>query len=186
VPAVVVDDFRGAFLATEHLLKQGYKRVAHIAGQQHIKIFSDRLAGYKEALRVYDMPFDQSLVEFGTVSIESGRQAAAQFLSLSNKPDAIFAVEDFTALGVIKELKERDINIPGEFGVVGFANELFGEHITPSLSTIDQQTVQMGKEAFKLLLSLINEKDIKERIRMKVVLDAVPVFRQSSSRKGIK
>jgi LacI family transcriptional regulator len=182
IPSVVIDDFKGGFLATEHLIKQGYKRVAHISGQQHMKVFHDRLLGYKEALHTYNVPIDEDLIEYGQVSIESGRQAAVRLLSLSNKPDAIFAVEDFTALGVIKELKERSIKIPDQFGVVGFANEFFGEHVTPTLSTIDQQTVQMGKEAFKLLLSIMNEKNIKERLKMKIVLDAVPVFRESSKR----
>jgi LacI family transcriptional regulator len=182
VPSVVIDDYNGAMLATEHLIQQGYQRIAHIAGQQHIKIFSDRLLGYKSALRKHDIPFEKELVEFGNVSIESGRQAAKTFLSLSNPPDAIFAVEDFTALGVIKELKEQGIEIPKNFGVIGFANEMFGEHISPSLSSIDQQTIQMGKEAFKLLLSLINEQNVGERIKMKIVLEAIPKFRQSSQR----
>lgn len=183
VPSVVIDDFRGGYLATEHLINQGYKRIAHIRGPVHIKIFNDRFAGYRRALEDYSMPFREELVKTGDLTIECGRQAAKQFLKMSNKADAVFAVEDFTALGVIKELKEKGISIPDQFGVIGFANELFGEHITPSLSTIDQQTVQMGKEAFKLLLSLINEKNVKERIKMKIVLDALPVFRQSSKRR---
>lgn len=182
VSSVVIDDHNGAFIATEHLIKQGYKRIAHISGQQHIKIFKDRFLGYKDALAHYHLKFDEALVEQGDISIESGKQATKRFLSLSNPPDAIFAVEDFTALGVIKELKERGIKIPDDFGVVGFANEAFGEHITPSLSTIDQQTIHMGKEAFKLLLTQMNEKNVKDRVKMKIVLDALPVFRQSSQR----
>jgi len=63
----------------------------------------------------------------------------SHFWAMPDPPDAIFATEDFTALGAISELKERKIKIPGEVGVIGFANELFGKHITPSLSTVDQQ-----------------------------------------------
>lgn len=182
VSSVVIDDHNGAFIATEHLIKQGYKRIAHISGQQHIKIFKDRFLGYKDALAHYHLKFEEALVAQGDISIESGRQATKLFLSLSDPPDAIFAVEDFTALGVIKELKERGVKIPEDFGVVGFANETFGEHITPSLSTIDQQTIQMGKEAFKLLLTHMNEKNVQERVKMKIVLDAIPIFRQSSQK----
>jgi LacI family transcriptional regulator len=181
-PSVVIDDFKGGYLATKHLIEQGYKRVAHVRGPSHIKIFNERFAGYKAALKESHFTYDAELVVPGDLTIESGRQAAKQLLQLSNPSDAIFAVEDFTALGVIKELKENCVQIPNEVGVVGFANELFGEHITPSLSTIDQQTVQMGKEAFKLLLSLINENNVTERLKMKIVLDALPVFRQSSQR----
>src|SRR5207244_4068998 len=127
---------------------------------------------------------DFDLIYNGNVSIEAGKSAVQYFLKMKNKPDAVFAVEDFTALGVIKELKERGIKIPQEFGVVGFANELFGEHITPSLTTIDQQTVVMGKESFKLLLNMIVHKGGKEDTPQKIILDTIPVFRESSLRIG--
>ena len=85
---------------------------------------------------------------------------------------------------MIKELKDRHCQIPAEFGVIGFANEMFGEHITPALSTIDQQTVQMGKETFTLLMRLMLQKDTGSRPQ-KVVLEPVPIFRQSSMREAL-
>ncbi|WP_153800651.1 LacI family DNA-binding transcriptional regulator [Foetidibacter luteolus] len=182
ISSVVVDDYRGGYIATEHLLKQGYKRVAHISGPQHIKIFNDRLKGYMGALQAHGIKVDFDLIYTGNVSIEAGKSAIEHLLELPEKPDAVFAVEDFTALGAIKCLKERNIKIPDEFGVIGFANELFGEHITPSLSTIDQQTVSMGKASLELLLQLIRHKDKNSQPR-KVVLDPLPVFRQSTFRK---
>lgn len=183
IPSVVVDDFKGAYYATEHLLKQGYQRVAHIAGQQHLKIFKDRLEGYKAALTDNGVPVEEELVYFGDVSINAGRQAIQYLLSLPQPPDAVFAVEDFTALGAVKELKDKHIDIPGAFGVVGFANESFDEHITPSLSSIDQQTVEMGKEAFRLLMELIEGNGVvSQQTRTKVVLKPVPRFRQSSQK----
>lgn len=183
IPSVVVDDYRGAYYATEHLLKQGYKRIAHIAGQQHLKIFKDRLDGYKAALKAYDVPLEEELVYFGNVSIDAGRQAIQYFLQMSHPPDAVFAVEDFTALGAVKELKDQKIEIPADFGVIGFANESFDEHITPSLSSIDQQTVQMGKEAFMLLMELITDGDTAGvETRTKITLDPIPKYRQSSQR----
>ena len=185
VSSVVIDDFNGAFMATEHLIKQGYNRIAHISGPQHIKTFKDRFLGYRKALSTYNYQFKSALVEHGDISIEAGINAAKKLLSLPNPPDAIFAVEDFTALGAIKVLKENGIKIPDEFGIVGFANELFGAHITPSLSTIDQQTIKMGKEAFKLLLSLINQKETTDRVKTAMVLEAIPVFRESSLRNAL-
>ena len=183
IPSVVVDDFKGAYYATEHLLKQGYQRIAHIAGQQHLKIFKDRLEGYKAALTDNGVPVEEELVYFGDVSIHAGRQAIQYLLSLPQPPDAVFAVEDFTALGAVKELKDKHIDIPGAFGVVGFANESFDEHITPSLSSIDQQTVEMGKEAFRLLMELIEGNGVvSQQTRTKVVLKPVPKFRQSSQK----
>lgn len=181
--SVTIDDHKGAWLATTHLIEQGYRRIAHIAGPQHIDIFKARLNGYKAALKDAGIKYDRSLVYSGDVSIEAGRRAVLYFLSLDTRPDAAFAVEDFTALGAIKELKHHNVLIPQQFGIIGFANESFGEHITPSLSTIDQQTVNMGKEAFSLMLSLIEKKGSKKTDIQNKVLEPVPVFRDSSLRK---
>jgi len=184
--SVVIDDYKGAFMATEHLLSQGYKRIAHISGPQHLKNFHDRLKGYLAALRANKIEVDQSLIYDGNVSIDSGRNGTKHLLSLKNPPDAIFATEDFTALGVIKELKQRGIEIPQQFGVIGFANELFGEHITPTLSTVDQQTIQMGRSALDLLLNIIEKREIEGHAKQKIVLDPILICRESSTRKHRK
>ena len=188
IGSVVIDDYKGAYMATEHLISKGYKRVAHIAGPRHLRNFDDRINGYKQALKDNNINFDSSLVYYGNVSIESGKEGAQYFLSLPDPPDAIFATEDFTALGVIKELKERNIRIPEDFGVIGFANEQFGEHITPTLSTVDQQTIQMGKSALNLLLDIINNNnrgntEIQEQ---KIVLEPLLICRDSSDKPGDK
>lgn len=184
IDSVVIDDHKGAYLATEHLIKEGYKRIAHISGPQHIGIFKARLEGYKAALKDHKIKFNPKVVVQGDVSIEAGRKAIKKLLALPAPPDALFAVEDFTALGAIKELKENNINIPDDFGVFGFANEHFGEHISPSLSSIDQQTVKMGKEAFRLMQELIENKDIKVKAARKIVLPPILVYRESSNRKS--
>lgn len=183
VDSVVIDDYKGAFVATEHLIAQGYKRIAHISGPRHLKNFYDRLQGYMGALQANKMEIDHSLICCGNISIESGREGTRHLLSLSDPPDAIFATEDFTALGVIKELKEKGIKIPEQFGVVGFANEMFGEHITPTLSTVDQQTIGMGRSALNLLLDIIEKKGIDHQIKQKIVLEPLLICRDSSNRK---
>ena len=184
IDSVVIDDYRGAFLATEHLISQGYKRIAHISGPRHLKNFYDRLKGYMDALRANKMDVDPSLIFDGDISIAQGKAGTAHFLSHRDPPDAIFAAEDFTALGVIKELKQRGIRIPSDFGVVGFANELFGEHITPTLSTVDQQTIHMGKSALELLLNMIDGRDNGIHVKQKIVLEPELICRESSRRLG--
>jgi len=182
IHSVVIDDHKGAFIATKHLIEQGYKRIAHISGPSHLKIFDDRLQGYVAALKENNMNVDSELIFQGDVSVEAGRSGIQHFLQLQAPPDAVFAVEDFTALGAIKELKENGISIPNDFGVIGFANEKFGEHITPTLSTIDQQTVQMGKESFLLLMQLMSEDAASLPVDKNVILDPIPIFRNSSMR----
>lgn len=181
ISSVCIDDYLGAFMATESLIKSDYQRISHISGPTHIKAFAERIRGYKTALSQYNIAFDKDLIYTGDISIDAGRKAVAYFLNLENKPDAIFAVEDFTALGALKELKEKGIKVPSEFGVIGFCNDLFGEHITPSLSTIDQQTVQMGEEAFRLIYELISKKGEKTNIQ-KRILTPVLITRESSKR----
>lgn len=179
VPSVIINDYKGAYYATEHLIKQGYKNVAHVSGQQHLKVFHDRLEGYKDALKKYGLEVNEEYIYPGNISIECGKKAVDYYFDLPKPPDAVFAVEDYTALGVIKRLKEKNITIPDDFGVVGFANESFGEYITPALSTVDQQTVQMGKEAFRVLIDLINGNVIAD-VKPKIILEPVLYCRQSS------
>jgi LacI family transcriptional regulator len=140
------------------------------------------MKGYMGALQANKIKPDPHLIYTGNISIESGKTGAEYFLSLSDPPDAIFAAEDFTALGAISKLKERNIMIPAQMGIIGFANELFGEHITPSLSTVDQQTIRMGKSALNLLVDIMEKKE--QHLQQKVVLDPLLIVRQSSLRNG--
>ncbi|MBS1919391.1 MAG: LacI family DNA-binding transcriptional regulator [Bacteroidetes bacterium] len=181
--SVVVDDYKGAFMATEHLIVQGYQRIAHISGPQHLKNFYDRQRGYLGALQAHKIKADSSLIVNGNISIESGKDGARKLLSIAAPPDAVFAAEDYTALGVISELKEQKIRLPAEFGVVGFANELFGQHITPTLSTVEQQTIRMGESALELLVARIESKKLPVPEQQKIVLEPLLICRESSAGK---
>jgi LacI family transcriptional regulator len=181
ISSVCIDDYMGAFMATESLIKSGYQRIAHISGPQRIKAFADRIRGYKAALNEYNINFDPDLIYKGDISIEAGRKGVQYFLKLEKKPDAIFATEDFTALGSLKELKEKGIKVPDQFGIIGFCNDLFGEHITPSLSTVDQKTVQMGEEAFNLIYELISKKGEKINQQKRILTPAL-ILRESSKK----
>jgi LacI family transcriptional regulator len=182
VPSVVIDDYKGAYCATEHLIQQGCRRIAHISGQQHIKIFGDRLRGYIDALKAHNIPVLPELIAYGSVTIESGKECMQQLLKAS--PDGVFAVEDFTALGAMQLLKEKQIKIPHEIAIIGFANEAFSAYITPSLSTVDQQTVKMGESAARLFFELSGKNSFyKSATPRKTVLEPVLMFRESSLRK---
>ena len=181
ISSVCIDDYKGAYMATQSLISEGYKKIAHISGPANIKTFTERVRGYKDALAANDLPFHKDWLFEGDISIEAGRNGIRHFLSLADKPDAVCAVEDFSALGALKELKELGIPVPQDFGVIGFCNDLFGEHITPSLSTVDQQTVAMGEEAFELISKLIDNEQSRERVHKKV-LEPLLVLRESSKK----
>jgi LacI family transcriptional regulator len=182
VPSVVINDYLGAYNATQHLIEQGCRRIAHIAGQQHVDIFKQRLKGYMAALRQNGIPVDKSLVQYGKVSIESGTRCMNALLQLPKPPDGIFAVEDFTALGAIQALKAANKKIPEDVAVIGFANEAFGAFITPSLSTVDQQTIKMGEAAAKMFFELSGKSSFYKAAPKKTVLEPVLIFRESSLR----
>ena len=180
VPSVVVDDYAGAFAATKHLIDQGCRRIAHIGGQQHVSIFNQRLKGYINALNVHGIPVNDDLIIYGKVSIESGSECMKNLLSLSVIPDAVFAVEDFTALGAMQIIKANNKKIPDDIAIVGFANEPFGQYITPSLSTVNQQTVQMGEAAAKLFFESFVNKDLYKIASQKLILVPELICRESS------
>jgi LacI family transcriptional regulator len=180
VSTVVVDDYAGAFAATKHLIMQGCRRIAHIGGQQHVSIFNQRLKGYIDALNVHTIPVNDDLILYGKVSIESGRDCMKKLLSLSVIPDAVFAVEDFTALGAMQVIKAAGKKIPKDITVIGFANEPFGEYITPSLSTVNQQTVQMGEAAAKLFFEALRNTESTIFKPFKLVLQPELICREST------
>lgn len=181
VPSVVVDDYQGAFNATRHLIEQGCLRIAHIGGQQHVSIFNQRLRGYIDALKVHNIAVDDDLIIYGKVSIESGRECMNRLLN--RQVEGVFAVEDFTALGAIQSIKAADRKIPEDIAIIGFANEAFGEYITPSLSTVNQQTVRMGEETAKLFFEGRSKPVGAKTPATKLVLQPELMCRQSSVRK---
>ena len=178
VPTITLDDFRAGYIATQHLIDQGYKKIAYITTVHQIIIFNERLSGYKAALADNNLPVVDEHIIFGGLSIKDGRFGAGKLMRNGNKPDAIVAGDDFTALGVIKKLKEID-ETPPQIGVIGFANEAFSAYITPNLSTIDQHAAQMGRECAKMFLNMITQNDPYKNIEH-VVLNPTVIERESS------
>src|SRR5690606_33123421 len=135
VPSVTIDDYRGGFMATEHLIKAGYRRIVHINGDRNVHIFNERLRGYLDALKQYGISIDEDLIIKGDFSLEFGRQCVQELLTSGTTFDAVFTLEDFTAMGVMQELKAAGKHVPQDVGVVGFANEAFTSLVSPTLST---------------------------------------------------
>ncbi|GAA4335638.1 LacI family DNA-binding transcriptional regulator [Flaviaesturariibacter amylovorans] len=179
VPSVSINDSAAAFMATEHLLQQGYRRIAYISGPLHVPIWKERLKGHRKALKKYGLPADRALLREGDVSIGSGAACMEALLRLPEPPDAVCCVEDYTALGALQALRRAGIAVPGQVGIIGFANELFGQYIEPALSTIDQQTIRMGEEAARLFFELSAGKFYGSAPRH-IVLEPQLIIRQSS------
>lgn len=182
VSSVTIDDYKGGFIATEHLIRQGYKEILHITSNREISIFKERLRGYVDALRHYGIPLREELIIKGHFSLEFGKSVVMEMREKNISYDAVFALEDYTAMGVMQQLMELGVRVPEDVGVIGFANESFGHLVRPQLSTVDQQTVKMGEEAAKLFLEL-NQKGKSELIiPRKIKLEPILLVRASTSR----
>lgn len=150
VSKVEIDDFLGAHMAVSHLIRQGCRRIVHFSGPLNVSIYANRFKGYKAALEENGIAFDESLHFKLTLTREKGTQAVEHLLTLNPRPDAIFSASDYSALGAMIALKEKNIAIPDEVAVVGFANEPFADIITPSLTSVDQHSREVGQAAAKL------------------------------------
>lgn len=182
VPSVTIDDYRGGFIATEHLIRKGYRRIVHINQYRNINIFNERLRGYLDALKQYGVPVDERLIIKGDFSLTFGRQCVRKLLDEGVAFDAVFTLEDFTAMGVVQELLAAGKRIPDEVGVVGFANEAFTSLVSPPISTVDQCTMQMGEILARLFLKLLKKGDYYKHKPEKIVLEPRLLVRESSDR----
>lgn len=180
---IVVDDFAGGFRVTQHLIDQGYQRIAHLAGTQNLLTYQHRKEGYMEALSKNGILFDESLVIVNTLTSDEGISAIEQLMNLPKPPDAIFCGNDTTALSSMIYLRDKGVRIPQDIGIVGFSNEPFSKVVSPSISTIAQPGFEMGQMAAELLIRQI---ETKERTYQTIVLPTELIIRESSDRKGIQ
>ena len=143
--AVVVDDELGAYLNVKHLLEQGYKKIIHVAGADHISIYRDRKNGYLKAMSEAGMEVPPSWILEKPLVLEGGYSAFIESNKMETRPDAYFCAGDFAALGVMQAAKKEGLRIPTDLGISGFANEPFTEFLDPSLTTVDQRGNEMGR-----------------------------------------
>jgi LacI family transcriptional regulator len=148
-----VDNLSGGYLATEHLIKLGNRRIAHIAGTRDTRPAQDRLAGYKKALADHGIQHDPDLVREGFFTEDGGYRAAKKLFKA--KPDAIFAASDTMAAGSLRAAKEFGLSIPGDLALMGFDDLPPALNTDPPLSTIHQPIRQFGTNAVNMLIDII-------------------------------
>lgn len=157
--SISVDDFGGAYAATEYAVKKGYKRIAHIGGYQYINIGKHRYDGFKSALEKYGMHPEENLVTFGGFSEEDGYNAFTKMAESGQLPEYILAVTYPVALGIFSAASERGIQIPGDIEVTCFGKNTFNKYIPSIFNFIDQPAVEIGTEAVKLMIEQLQAGD---------------------------
>jgi len=153
---VVADDYHGAFLAVNHLIEKGCRKIAHFSAPQHLLIGKNRLSGYYDALLKHNIPIDASLV-FPADTYDESKKMALSILRSPTRPDGFFAVNDMSAIAIIKAARELGLRIPEDIKVVGFENSKSAALCEPELTTIDQFGFELGREACLMLLKRLKD-----------------------------
>ncbi|MGB5437375.1 MAG: LacI family DNA-binding transcriptional regulator [Maribacter sp.] len=178
--SVTLNDYSGAYEATQHLIEQGCTKIAHFTVDRSLEIYENRFEGYKQALLDNGIGFNDSYVLGLESNIDAGREAAKTLMELADPPNALFSASDLAALGAIQYLKDNGIRIPEDFCVVGFSNEPFTQFMELTISSVDQSPLLMGKTAAKVFLEQMDAANVK--IEKRVVLSPSLKIRKSSSR----
>lgn len=176
---VMQDDYNGAFEAVEHLISNGYRRIAHIAGPKGLSFTEKRLKGYIAALEKHDIPVREEWIICSGFTQACGETDTYELLKLEPRPDAIFAVNDRKAIGAMIALKWEKIIIGKEIGVIGFTNDPISTIISPTLSTIAEPAFEIGKISCELLLKHIKKSHFSPQ---EITLPGHLIIRESSTR----
>ena len=151
--SVTTNNIESAFEITERLIKYGRRKIAHLRGGYISQVSIDRFIGYQRALEKHKIEFDKNLVMISEQrSFEEAMLKVQEMIDKAIDFDAVFAIDDKTAMGIIKCLSLNKIKIPDQVAVVGFSNAAYSKYLSPSLSSIDQSSEKFGPEIIKLFI----------------------------------
>lgn len=182
VPNVTVDDRRGAFQAVEHLILNGYRRIAHLAGPDSLPNSRNRLNGYLDALHQHNVSIDPSLVISYDLTLGKANIYVNHLLNLLQPPDALFAMNDPTALEALKVCRSRNLRVPHDLAIVGFSDDPASSLVEPPLTTVAQPIIDLGHHAARLLLSQLGAHI--EGIPESIILPTELLIRGSTAKKS--
>lgn len=179
---VIINDQKAAYNAVSHLIAKGCKKIAHIRGPVNPQNAIDRFLGYKKALEDHNISFDPKLVYTCTnVTFEEGIDFAEQITKNHPDVDGIFAITDLVAVGVLAYCNDNGIHVPQKIKLIGFSNWFMSQVVSPKLSTVEQPSFEMGKQAFNVLLEEINAKKAGIAFSPKTIeLDTTIIEREST------
>ena len=176
LPTVDSENLEGAVAATQYLLGLGHRRIGFLAGRSDLESARLRERGYREALSRAGVAVDESLVQVGGYDAATAAEPARRLLELDSRPTAIFAANDVTALETITVAHSLGMSVPDDLSVVGFDNVPESALGEPTLTTVEQPIQEMGREAVRLLLELIEDPLLPPA---RVILPTRLVVRQS-------
>ncbi|MBS1754139.1 MAG: LacI family DNA-binding transcriptional regulator [Ferruginibacter sp.] len=180
-PSVRIDNEDGGFQATEHLIEQGYKRIAILAGPKNLDISNKRMEGYLSALKKNKIKPDPSLIMHCDFNQDYAFFATEELLSMKKRPDAIFTISDRMAIGAMLAIKKKGLIMPDDIGLVGFNDEPILNLVSPTISSVEQPFFEMGKTTAKLFIECMHNKEDMSNVEK--VLKTKLHIRESSQKK---
>ncbi len=153
VDKVEVDNYRGAYEATEYLIGLGHRRIGVIAGRFEVSTDRERRRGVEEAMRAHKLKLDPSWVRAGDFKQATGRVLADDLLNLVPRPTALFVLNSLMTIGALEAIHRRHLKIPADIAIVGFDDLPWAEALNPPLTVVRQPAYEVGREAAELLLN---------------------------------
>jgi LacI family transcriptional regulator len=178
VDVVRCDSEQGAYHLTRYLLKLGHQRVAILTGPEGVSTATDRVAGYRRALVEVGKEITEALILHGEFTQAGGYTMMQQILAVSPQPSAIFAANNFIALGALRALRDADIRVPEDMALVAFDDLPLALVLDPFLTVVAQPSYEIGKRATELLLARLTKEASPEY--QQVILSTEMIVRQSS------
>ncbi|MEM8859849.1 MAG: LacI family DNA-binding transcriptional regulator, partial [Chloroflexota bacterium] len=167
---VPLDNYGGAYKATQHLINKGHRKIVHLTGILRHEDAAQRLAGYKQAMLDHDLPIENLIIE-GDFSEQSGVMAVENLLNRGPTFTAIFAANDQMAMGIRLALYRRGIRVPEEVSIIGFDDQPASAFLTPPLTTVRQPAIDIGRSAaLRLLAKIRNEAEEIENFEAKLMI----------------
>lgn len=163
IDTVLVDNYRGEFEATSHLIALGHRRIAHVTGPGSLHVAAERRRGYLEALAAAGLPPGEAIIVEGDFAAEGGRRAVRELLEGGVSFTAVAAANDLMAIGAIEALRAGGRRVPEDVAVVGFDDITFASVVSPALTTVAQPKYRMGQMAMERLLQLMDGIDRSPR-----------------------
>jgi LacI family transcriptional regulator len=150
-PSIIATNREGSLAAMHYLTALGHRRIGYISGRMELVSSDRRLQGYKDGLAAAGIPLNEDWIEIGDYSTEMAVVCARKLLSLTDRPTAIFAANDMSAMGVYQAARDFGVQIPRDLSVIGFDNLREAAYLNPPLTTIDQSIEKMGIMATEML-----------------------------------
>lgn len=178
VDVVRCDSEGGAYDLTRYLLSLGHQRIAILTGPEGVSTAVERVAGYRRALTEADLAMNEALILYGEFTQADGYTMMQQILAVNPQPSAIFAANNFIALGALRLLREARIRVPEDMALVAFDDLPLALVLDPFLTVAAQPSYEMGRRATELLLARLSEEAPLEY--QQVILPTEMIVRQSS------